>query len=43
MVDIRCYPDVRINGIRIGFGYQIDDTMEGLALVGKTLASFGSP
>jgi aspartate/methionine/tyrosine aminotransferase len=31
------------NGIRIGFGYQIDDTMEGLALVGKTLASFGSP
>ena len=31
------------NGIRIGFGYEIDDTMEGLALVGKTLASFGSP
>jgi len=31
------------NGIRIGFGYQIDDTMEGLALVAKTLASFGSP
>jgi aspartate/methionine/tyrosine aminotransferase len=29
------------NGIRIGFGYQIDDTLEGLALVAKTLASLG--
>jgi len=31
------------NGIRVGFGYQIDDTMQGLALVGKTLANIGAP
>ncbi len=27
------------NGIRIGFGYHIDETLEGLALVGETLAA----
>jgi aspartate/methionine/tyrosine aminotransferase len=30
------------NGIRIGFGYHMEDTLQGLALVGETLAALAS-
>ena len=30
------------NGIRIGFGYQMEDTLQALALVGQTLATLAS-
>jgi DNA-binding transcriptional MocR family regulator len=30
------------NGIRFGFGYDIQHTLKGLALVGETLASLGA-